>query len=174
MFERYGEKKLYEGGLSVRTTLDTKLQKVVRKCPVRRPRQVRRKPGYRGAIQKIELTGDWGVKLADVKSLSDIGWKMAVVLEINDQSARIGFQPSRELGGAVSKERQTGIIALDGVRWAKAAAGPARGRAPAKVNQVLEPGDVIYVGAAEGQGRQARSTDSSACGRFRKYPAAWW
>jgi penicillin-binding protein 1A len=44
------------------------------------------------------------VKLADVKSLSDISpWRMAVVLEANDQSARVGFQPGRELGGAVSR-----------------------------------------------------------------------
>ena len=31
MFERYGEKKLYEGGLSVRTTLDPKMQVMARK-----------------------------------------------------------------------------------------------------------------------------------------------
>src|SRR6202022_1901583 len=31
VFERYGEKKLYEGGLSVRTTLDPKLQVMARK-----------------------------------------------------------------------------------------------------------------------------------------------
>jgi penicillin-binding protein 1A len=42
---------------------------------------------------------------------------MAVVLETSDQSARIGFQPGRELGGAISKERQTGLITLEGVRW---------------------------------------------------------
>ena len=59
-------------------------------------------------------------------------------------SARIGFQPGRELGGAVSKERQTGIITLDGVRWAKAASGPTRGKTPSNVSQVLAPGDVIY------------------------------
>src|ERR1700726_3865112 len=69
---------------------------------------------------------------------------MAVVLETGDQSARIGFQPSRELGGAVSKQRQTGIIAIDGVKWAKAAAGPAKGKTPPAVSQVLAPGDVIY------------------------------
>jgi penicillin-binding protein 1A len=144
IFERYGEKKLYEGGLSVRTTLDPKLQVVARKVLSDGLVRYDENQGYRGAIQKLDLTGDWGVKLADVKSLSDIGWKMAVVLESNDQSARVGFQPPRELGGAVSKERQTGIITLDGVRWAKAASGPARGRVPAKVSQVLEPGDVIY------------------------------
>ncbi|WP_163413986.1 hypothetical protein, partial [Escherichia coli] len=50
----------------------------------------------------------------------------------------------RELGGAVSKERQTGIVTLDGVRWAKAASGPTRFKAPTSVSQVLSPGDVIY------------------------------
>ena len=58
----------------------------------------------------------------------------------SDQSARIGLQPGREPGGAISKERDVGIVPLDGVKWAKI-----KGRAPAKVNQVLEPGDVVYV-----------------------------
>jgi penicillin-binding protein 1A len=70
---------------------------------------------------------------------------MAVVLETSDQSARIGFQPGRELGGAVLKDRQTGNITLEGVKWAKAASGPARGRTPTAVSQVLQPGDVVYV-----------------------------
>jgi penicillin-binding protein 1A len=144
VFERYGEKKLYEGGLSVRTSLDPKLQVIARKALSDGLVRYDEVLGYRGAIQKLELTGDWGVKLADLKSLSDVGWKMAVVLEANDQSARIGFQPARELGGVVSKERQTGIIGLEGVKWAKPAAGVARGRTPAKVSNVLEPGDVIY------------------------------
>jgi len=144
VFERYGEKKLYEGGLSVRTTLDTNLQKVVRRVLSEGLVRYDEAQGYRGAIQKLDLTGDWGVKLADVKSLSDVGWKMAVVLESNDQSARIGFQPPRELGGAVSKERQTGIISLEGVKWARPVAGPTKGRVPAKVSQALEPGDVVY------------------------------
>ena len=60
------------------------------------------------------------MKLADVKSLSDISpWRMAVVLETSEQSARIGFQPGRELGGAVLKDRQTGNITLDGVQMGK-------------------------------------------------------
>src|SRR6476660_5765820 len=146
IFERYGEKKLYEGGLSVRTTLDPKVQVMARKAMVAGLVNYDEQQGYRGAIQKLDLTSDWGVPLAEIKSLSDISpWRRAVVLESNDQSARIGFQPGRELGGAVSKQRETGIITLDGVRWAKPVSGAARGRAQtASVSQILSPGDVIY------------------------------
>ena len=104
IFERYGEKKLYEGGLSVRTTLDPKLQVMARKTMAAGLVNFDENQGWRGATTKIDITGDWGVKLADVRSLSDISpWRMAVVLETSDQSARIGFQPGRELGGAVAQ-----------------------------------------------------------------------
>ncbi len=146
ILERYGEKKLYEGGLSVRTTLDPKMQVMARKTMTNGLVNYDEARGYRGATNKIDISGDWGVKLAEVKSLSDISpWKMAVVLDVSDQSARIGFQPGRELGGAVSKDRQTGLISLDGVRWAKPAQGPTRGKTPTAVSQVLSAGDVIYV-----------------------------
>ncbi|WP_298243844.1 penicillin-binding protein 1A [uncultured Bradyrhizobium sp.] len=145
IFERYGEKKLYEGGLSVRTTLDPKIQVMARKTMVAGLVNYDEQQGYRGAMSKLDTSGDWGVKLAEIKSLSDISpWRMAVVLETSDQSARIGFQPSRELGGAVSKQRETGLVTLDGVRWARAAQGNTKGKTPTSVAQVLQPGDVIY------------------------------
>ncbi|MBR0813115.1 MULTISPECIES: penicillin-binding protein 1A [Bradyrhizobium] len=145
IFERYGEKKLYEGGLSVRTTLDPKIQVMARKAMVTGLVNYDEQQGYRGAMSKLDVSGDWGVKLAEIKSLSDISpWRMAVVLETSDQSARIGFQPSRELGGAVSKQRETGIVTVDGVRWARAVQGGTKGKTPTAVSQVLQPGDVIY------------------------------
>ncbi|SFL59105.1 penicillin-binding protein 1A [Bradyrhizobium sp. NFR13] len=146
ILERYGEKKLYEGGLSVRTTLDPKMQLMARKTMTNGLINFDEVRGWRGATNKIDISGDWGVKLAEVKALSDIApWKLAVVLDVSDQSARIGFQPGRELGGAVLKDRQTGILTLDGVRWAKPAAGPTKGKTPTAVSQVLAAGDVIYV-----------------------------
>ncbi|NOJ40513.1 penicillin-binding protein 1A [Bradyrhizobium australiense] len=145
IFERYGEKKLYEGGLSVRTTLDPKLQVMARKTMAAGLVNFDEAQGWRGPVSKLDISGDWGVKLADVRSLGDISpWRMAVVLETSDQSARIGFQPGRELGGAISKDRQTGLITLDGVKWARAASGSARGKTQASVSQILSPGDVIY------------------------------
>jgi penicillin-binding protein 1A len=145
LLERYGEKKLYEGGLSVRTSLDPKLQVMARKTMAAGLVNYDEAQGWRGAIGKLDITGDWGIKLADVKSLNDVApWRMAVVLETSDQSARIGFQPGHELGGVLSRERKTGIITLDGVRWARPTAGPAKGKTPTAVSQILSPGDIIY------------------------------
>src|SRR3982750_262650 len=87
IFERYGEKKLYEGGLSVRTTLDPKLQVMARKTMTAGLVNFDEAQGWRGASSKLDISGDWGVKLADVKSLSDIApWRLAVVLETSEQS----------------------------------------------------------------------------------------
>jgi penicillin-binding protein 1A len=154
IFENYGEKKLYEGGLSVRTTLDPKMQVLARKTMTDGLVNFDETQGWRGPVTKIETSGDWGVKLADQKSLSDIDpWRLAVVLEVNDQSARIGLQPPRDPGGAVVKGREIGIISLDGVKWAK----PANATGPTKpiqrVSQVLSAGDVVYVEPLKEQGQ---------------------
>ena len=156
IYDKFGEKGLYEGGLSVRTTLDPKMQVIARKALADGLVQYDEQQGYRGAVSKLDIAGDWGVKLADVKALSDIGWKLAVVLETSDQAARIGFQPGREPGGAVLRDRQIGIVPLEGVKWAKAVVGPTKGRTPVKVSQVLEPGDIIYVEALAGKDGQFR------------------
>jgi len=149
LFDRYGEKKLYEGGLSVRTTLDTKLQVLARKTLTDGLVQFDESQGWRGAVSKIDISDDWGTKLAEVKALTDVApWRLAVVLEVSDASARIGLQPGREPGGYVSKERGIGIVPLEGVKWARTG-----GKAPTKVAQVLNPGDVIYVEPAKAEGQ---------------------
>jgi penicillin-binding protein 1A len=146
IYEKYGEKTLYEGGLSVRTTLDPKLQVMARKSLVDGLVKFDESQGYRGPVAKIAMAGDWGPKLAEVKQLSDVApWRLAVVLETSDQAARIGLYPAREPGGALAKEREVGIVGLDGVKWAKATEGRLRGRTPTKVDQVLSVGDVVYV-----------------------------
>jgi len=149
LYERYGEKKLYEGGLSVRTSLDPKLQVLARKVFTDGLVRFDESQGWRGPVTKIDIAGDWGVKLADVKSLSDVTpWRLGVVLEISDQSARIGLQPGREPGGFVSKERTIGILPLEGMKWAKAGGKPV-----AKVGQVLNAGDVVYLEPSKTEGQ---------------------
>ena len=95
LYDRYGEKKLYEGGLSVRTTLDTKMQAVARKALTDGLVKYDEAHGWRGPVSKIDIAGDWGTKLADVKTLNDISpWRGAVVLEVTDQG--VGVQPGNE------------------------------------------------------------------------------
>src|SRR6478672_2398051 len=94
IYEKYGEKTLYEGGLSVRTTLDPKLQVVARKTLTDGLVKFDETQGYRGPVTKLVAAGDWGQKLAEVKQLNDVApWRLAVVLETGDQSARIGLYP---------------------------------------------------------------------------------
>jgi penicillin-binding protein 1A len=141
LYERYGEKKLYEGGLSVRTTLDPKMQVQARKALIDGLVKYDEAHGWRGATTKIDISGDWGVKLAEVKALNDVSpWRLSVVLEVSDQSARVGLQPGRDPTGYLGKDRDIGILPLDGVKWARVS-----GKAPTKVAQVLNPGDVVYV-----------------------------
>jgi penicillin-binding protein 1A len=147
LYEKFGEKKLYEGGLSVRTSLDPKIEVMAHKALTDGLASYDEAQGYRGPVTKIDISGDWGPKLADVRTLSDIApWRLAVVLEVSDQAARVGLQPGREPGGAVLRERPVGIIPLEGVKWAKPAV-PERGKPTVitRVSQVLTPGDVIYV-----------------------------
>jgi len=157
IYDNFTEKKLYEGGLSVRTTLDPKMQVLARKVLVDGFVNFDEQQGYRGAVQKLDPAGDRGIKLADVKALSDIGlWRLAIVLEADDASARIGLQPGREPGGVLSKQRETGTIALEGAKWAKPTSGPMRGKVPTKVSQVLAAGDVVYVEPLAGKDGQFR------------------
>src|SRR6204780_1124579 len=152
IFENYGEKKLYEGGLSGRTTTDPKMQVLARKTMINGLVNFDETQGWRGPVTKIPVDADWGLKLAEVKSLSDIDpWRLAVVLEVNDQSARIGLQPPRGPGRAGGQDRQVGIIPLDGVKWAKPANLPPK--QTARVSQILSPGDVVYVDPLPEQGQ---------------------
>jgi penicillin-binding protein 1A len=149
LYERYGETKLYEGGLSIRTTLDTRMQVLARQTLTDGLVKFDEGQGWRGPVSKIDISGDWGTKLAEVKALSDVSpWRLAVVLEASDQSARIGMQPGREPGGFVSKDRAIGILPLEGLRWARSG-----GKAVTKVGQVINPGDVIYVAPAKNEGQ---------------------
>ena len=145
--ERYGEKKLYEGGLSVRTTLDPKMQVWARKALVDGLVRYDEAHGFRGPMRQIDVSQDWGPPLADVPALGDVSpWRLAVVLESGDASARIGLQPKREKSGEVARERETGLLTGDGVRWTR----------KGSVRSALGVGDVIYVEPMEGRPGQFR------------------
>lgn len=120
--DRYGSKKLYEGGLSVRSTLDPKLQFHARKALSDGLVRFDEARGWRGATEKIAPTGDWGTALAEVPTLTDVDpWRVAVVLAVDDSQAQIGLQPQRLGGGVLDRKRETGVITAESARSPAAA-----------------------------------------------------
>ncbi|MCB1469477.1 MAG: transglycosylase domain-containing protein, partial [Rhizobiaceae bacterium] len=70
LIARYGQDALYEGGLSVRTTLDPKLQLMARKALQNGLIKYDRLRGYRGPKSQVDVSGDWGAAVGEVKGLS--------------------------------------------------------------------------------------------------------
>ncbi|MFO1089407.1 MAG: penicillin-binding protein 1A [Hyphomicrobiales bacterium] len=146
--QMYGEDKLYDGGLSVRTTLDPKLQVAARAALAQGLIKLDRKLGWRGAIKTIDVSGDWGATLAGMRVPTDINpWRMAVVLETNEAGATIGLQPAKLPAGQVSDKRETGTVPLNLMQWARRAGSEAGKVGPEvkAVTDVVNVGDVIYV-----------------------------
>jgi penicillin-binding protein 1A len=138
--ERYGEQKLYEGGLSVRTTLDPKVQLMARKALVDGLVRYDEAYGWHGTLKAIDISQDWGVPLADIPAYGDIKpWVLAVALDVSDAAIRVGLQPERDKSGAIVADRRTGVVTVDGARWT--------GRRP---KGLVKPGDVFYVEPSPG------------------------
>src|SRR6202453_1311718 len=64
--DRYGEQKLYEGGLSVRTTLDPKMQLIARKALVDGLVRYDEAHGWHGTVKKIDLGQGWADPLGEL------------------------------------------------------------------------------------------------------------
>ena len=143
----YGKDTLGKGGLSVRTTLDPKLQIFARQALVRGLISFDRKRGYRGPIKQLDVTSDWGVPLAKMKVPSDVApWRLGVVLEVTDEVAKVGLQPRSLPDGKIETARESAPIPLSLLGWArKYVDGTKLGPAVTKVTEVLNVGDVVYV-----------------------------
>ncbi len=156
IIEKYGDKALYEGGLSVRTSLDPQMQIVARKALQDGLITYDQRRGYRGPVTKIPVDGDWGVELAKVNGLSDVPeWKLAAVLAVSSSRVDIGLQPDKEAGGKVVADRQTGVIAAKDMEWAFRSATGDRKTAKSPEG-VLSTGDVVYVEKKEDGGYKLR------------------
>ena len=134
--EKYGEKGLYEGGLSVRATLDPSMQVKARRALVDGLVRYDEAHGFHGIVQQLDLsTMEWGQAVGEVPVLGDVQpWRLAVVLDFQGDNARIGLQPKREASGRIGPDRLLGTITSDGTKWTK--------KTP---KQLLQKGDVVYV-----------------------------
>jgi penicillin-binding protein 1A len=143
----YGKDTLGKGGLSVRTTLDPKLQVFARQALARGLIGFDRRRGYRGPMATIDVTTDWGIALAKRKVPADIApWRLGVVLESTEQLAKVGLQPRTLPDGKVESKREQVTVPASLLGWArKFVDGTKLGPAVEKASDVLNVGDVVYV-----------------------------
>ena len=150
----YGKDKLYSGGLSVRTTLDPKLQLMARQALTAGLIKFDRENGWRGAIKNIGKEKDWEKALSKMKVPADVyPWRLAVVLEAVPDQATIGIRPKKLPTGKFEFKSETGIIPLSLVKWARKSLGRRKlGREVKAIGGVIKPGDVIYVAPDNSKG----------------------
>ena len=148
MLAQYGEERLYGGGLSVRTTLDPQLQRYARKALIDGLVRFDRSKGWRGPVQTIDVSDDWGATLAKISVPQDIApWRMGVVLGVEAKKIVVGLRPSKLPDGKVDSKREAVEIAIKEMKWAGKfrATDKSKGRAPRSGSDVVKLGDVIYV-----------------------------
>ena len=152
LVREFGEDGFYQGGLSVRTTVDPELQGLA-DAALRRGLAAydRERQGWRGPLGTLDLaaTADWPAAVASFDPGFAIDpWRVALVREAGRGSAEIGFA-----------DGTTAPLALAQVRWATPELGQGEFGPPVEaVSDVLAPGDLIaveWVTDDEGNGKWA-------------------
>ncbi len=137
--QKYGEDALYEGGLVVKTTLNSKYQKIAVDALKTGLITYDRRHGWRGPIKNFSDLNDWSVKLNALERPAGAQkeWQLAVVLNLDSEQAEIGL-----------KDNQKGILPLSQLKWArKWQKRQYLGPVINKPADVLNMGDVILVEA---------------------------
>ena len=135
----YGSDNVFESGIMVQTTLNSKMQKIARKALQRGLELYDRRHGYRGPIANINLKKDqnWQEKLKETEtsSLYKDSWEKAVILDYNDDEAEIGLI-----------EQENGIIKKENIVWARKYIDIDNvGDDVKKISDVFKKGDIILV-----------------------------
>ena len=133
---RYGEDQLYKGGLSVRTTVNPKLQELADKALRDGLIAYDRRHGWRGPVAQITVGPGWWSDLAKVPPpKGGEHWQLAAVMSVDAKRAYIGFE-----------DNSRAQIPLSELKWARAWQKEQRRGPPVRhPKQVLKKGDVVLV-----------------------------
>jgi penicillin-binding protein 1A len=152
--EYFGETAL-EQGLTIVTTIDSRLQEEANWAVRNGLQEYERRHGYRGPIQT--LTAD---ELADPVSVIEVlneipkygQLKTAVVTGFSQNDVQLLLQTGEQA-----------VLPFDGLRWAaRYIHVNATGKAPSKPQDVLQVGDVVYLQHANNQWRLAQDPQTEA------------
>jgi penicillin-binding protein 1A len=129
--DRFGEDQLYEGGLSVRTTLDSRLQGFAEQTLRQGLITYDRRHGWRGPLTNIAVDHGWFGPLRGVKRPLGVDeWPLAVVLGVDEVGVDIGVAD-----GVV------GRLPFEELTWARE---PRENRRLGP--KITHPGDVLEIG----------------------------
>ena len=136
LVERYGESALYEGGLSVRTTLNPNFQSIAYDALTDGLLAYDRRHGWRGPVATLPSFDAWPTQLANIEVPTEYSdWRLAVALEVESDRVEIGLV-----------DRTLGEIPLSELTWARPwRRGQRLGAKVTQADQVLTAGDVILV-----------------------------
>jgi penicillin-binding protein 1A len=149
LLQQFGQQKMQQGGLIVRTSLDPALQaaaeNAVRDGLVKYDHTY---DGWHGLVAHVDdpgIAGNWQADLAKQTNPPGMrhNWHLAIVIDVQPGSARLGYvDPSADggLGGA-----RTGSLSLNSIRWARPVVSGQVGAPPTAMRQVLHPGDLVMV-----------------------------
>ncbi len=144
----YGDKGLYEGGLTVMTTLDPKIQEVADRSLREGLIAYDRRHGWRGAYARIaDMSGNWEEEFARIQQRRPLygppSWHLAVVTKVDAQSATVAGLPHPEGSDQSAGE---GTVPFAEMQWA-CRTGPEQtiGACPGRPANVVSVGDVIVV-----------------------------
>lgn len=135
----FGTDAIYTAGVSVRTTLDMKLQtaavRALRSALVNYDQQ----QGYRGALGRVE-NPDSPNALEGFAELADVpGWRLAVVRSVNRDKAVLRLKSPTETPG------EDATLLLSASRWALQTVAGDQKQASRSLDKTLAVGDVVFV-----------------------------
>ncbi|MBL4927126.1 penicillin-binding protein 1A [Fuscibacter oryzae] len=137
----FGEQEFFGGGLSIRATMDPKLQEIAARAMRRGLEKFDRGQGVwrgTGKVLPADKLADWRPALAEVVDLPrDVeGWKAAVVLNLGEDTATVGIEG----------EAETATIPANDVTWArKKLADGSLGKKAKVPADLVDVGDVVMV-----------------------------
>ncbi|MCK4940269.1 MAG: transglycosylase domain-containing protein, partial [Rhodospirillaceae bacterium] len=140
--DKFGENRLYEGGLSVHTTLEPRLQEIAIKALRQGLISYDRRHGWKGPLATIDpaktIDGGFATALAQMEPPRGAGeWKLAVVTAVGEAAAKV-----------LLKGGDGGSIPLREMKWArKWIKGELRGPSIKTPKDVFKVGDVVLVEA---------------------------
>lgn len=165
MIQKYGEKMLYEDGLTVTIPSAAKYSTYAQEALEEGLEEIDQRKGFRGPVARLGEK-DWPNKRAELrKQITQEAFPYRILTgegALDLEAAIQEFDPTHEraiqgrrlqaLITQISPDRKsataslgldTAVLSLEGMKWAFPAGSPAK--APKAVTDVVQPGDVVWV-----------------------------